>query len=469
MACDVVRGGSQVSALLLSELSGGPDICMLRSSSPRFSKSFSRDLHKREPKRIVSSAWIRPDSFYERPLPERHRINFYLGHLEAFDWNLLRERVFGLRAFSSEFDRLFAFGIDPVDGGLPSDQPGDWPSLEQTREYNMRVRQAMDGRFESALASGAKRENEISLLLNVAIEHRLMHAETLAYILHRLPLDRKLNVTQTAASPSAPPHTSEMVEIPGGSATLGLAREDDSAFGWDNEYEVHKAHVPAFAIDRYKITNGEYLKFMTEGGYTERSLWTGAGWQWKTGSDISHPLFWQKKAGQWYYLTMFNEVPLPFDWPVYVSHAEASAYARWAGKALPTEAQWHRAAFGSPGGQERPYPWGSQSPGLELGNFDFNRWDPVPVSSFPRGRSAFAVAGMVGNGWEWTSSRFEPFPGFQPFPFYAGYSANFYDGHHFVLKGGSARTAACMLRRSFRNWFQPHYPYVYAAFRCVRT
>jgi formylglycine-generating enzyme required for sulfatase activity len=151
---------------------------------------------------------------------------------------------------------------------------------------------------------------------------------------------------------------------------------------------------------------------------------------------------------------MFEEIALPADWPVYVSHAEANAYARWAGKALPSEAQWQRAAHGAPLAAD--------------GNFDFRRWDPSAVQAHPENRSAFGVGGQFGNGWEWTSTAFGPLPGFEPFPFYLGYSANFYDNKHFVLKGGSPRTAACMLRPSFRNWFQAHYQYVYAGFRCVR-
>ncbi|MGH9711518.1 MAG: formylglycine-generating enzyme family protein, partial [Candidatus Acidiferrales bacterium] len=143
--------------------------------------------------------------------------------------------------------------------------------------------------------------------------------------------------------------------------------------------------------------------------------------------------------------------------------------------ALPGEAQWHRAAYGtasdnSSGKSQKSewlYPWGDAAPGTERGNFDFARWDPTPVNAHPRGQSAFGVHDLLGNGWEWTSTPFAPFPGFKPFPFYPGYSANFFDGKHFVMKGGSPRTAACMLRRTFRNWFQPHYPYVYAKFRTV--
>lgn len=150
-----------------------------------------------------------------------------------------------------------------------------------------------------------------------------------------------------------------------------------------------------------------------------------------------------------------------------MSHAEAAACARWAGKSLPTEAEWHRAAYGASPSNERTDLRGSGTPDSHLGNFDFERWDPVPVNAFPAGRSALGVLGMLGNGWEWTSTPFAPFRGFEPFPFYHGYSADFFDGRHFVMKGGSARTASCMLRPSFRNWFQPHYQYVYAGFRCV--
>ena len=217
------------------------------------------------------------------------------------------------------------------------------------------------------------------------------------------------------------------------------------------------------------VTNRQFLAFLSAGGYEERTLWNEDDWEWKTRHDIRHPAFWKrdKDNDRWYYLTMFDEIPLPLEWPVYVSHAEASAYARWRGKSLPTEGQWHRAAYGSPQCPESAYPWGAQASGRRQGNFDFASWHPSPVGHFPAGSSAFGLADLLGNGWEWTSSLFAPFPGFEPFPFYPGYSANFFDGKHYVLKGGSARTAACMLRRSFRNWFQPHYQYVYSGFRCV--
>jgi iron(II)-dependent oxidoreductase len=396
---------------------------------------------------------VHPDSLYERPIAERHRIIFYVGHLEAFDWNLLRPHMRNVQPFHPEFDRLFAFGIDPVDGGLPSDAPSDWPSLSDVQGYVRRVRRILDDASHDRW------------LLHMAQEHRLMHAETLAYMLHRMPFETKLPEAQPPVA-SVEPVRDEAVEIPAGSATLGSLR--NGAFGWDNEFDAQEATVPAFTIDRHKVTNAGYLKFIEAGGYENRALWTDDAWQWKSEHHISHPVFWKPVQGEWRYRSIFEEIPLPADWPVYVSYAEAAAYARWAGARLPDEAEWHRAAYGTPQGEEHQYPWGDEPPDSKRGYFDFARWDPAPVNAFPGARSAFGVDGLVANGWEWTASRFAPFGGFQAHPSYRGYSADFFDGKHYVLKGGSPRTAACMLRRSFRNWFQPHYPYVYAGFRCAR-
>jgi ergothioneine biosynthesis protein EgtB len=316
--------------------------------------------------------------------------------------------------------------------------------------------------------SSDAREFAPETLLNVAIEHRLMHAETLAYMLHQLPFDRKVAVAMkpVAVDKLLQP---EMISIPAGKVTLGLPRCKGHAFGWDNEFEEQTLAVPAFQIDKYEITNGQYLDFLSAGGYENRSYWKDNDWQWKSEHNISHPVFWIPKDGSWSLRTMFHEIALPLNWPVYVSHAEASAYAKWAGKSLPSEAQWHRAAYGTPQATERDFPWGSEAPAARRGNLDFRNWDPAPVDASPDGQSAFGVHDLLGNAWEWTSTLFAPLPGFEPFSFYKGYSADFFDGKHYVIKGGSPRTAACMLRRSFRNWFQPHYQYVYAGFRCVRN
>lgn len=384
-----------------------------------------------------------PDaSWYDRPVPERHRLVFYLGHVEAFDWNLIGRVGLELQSVQPEFDRLFAFGIDPHTGQLPTDKAADWPTLEEVHRYIAQVRGRLDVLVHQAP----------SVFVGVAVEHRLMHAETFTYLIHNLdePLPLQ-NIVPRSAPVSSPACRQAMIEIPAGTARLGrhrtLAENGAEPFGWDNEFEEQTVSVPGFAISAYKVTNAQYLKFVEAGAQP--------------------PHFWRRRRGGWSWRTVRGEVPLPLEWPVYVTHHEAQAYARWIGKALPTEAQFHRAAYGTPTGEEREYPWGDVPPSPRHGNFDFQQWDPVPVTATPDGDSAFGVSQLVGNGWEWTRSLFAPFPGFQPFSFYPGYSAPFFDGDHYVLKGGSPRTAARLLRRSFRNWFRPNYPYVYAGFRCV--
>jgi iron(II)-dependent oxidoreductase len=364
---------------------------------------------------------VRPNSLYERPIPERHRIVFYLGHLEAFDWNLIGRYALDIRSFQPEFDRLFAFGIDPPPGHLPADQPSDWPSLAEVERYNLRTRDEIDDLLPEVPDQ----------LCHVAIEHRLMHAETFAYILHNLAYERKMGPhTGPCATPAARP-VQQMIEIPAGEARLG--RDPDDGFGWDNEFCAHTVDVPAFSISRYKVTNGDYLEFVQAGAQP--------------------PFFWVERDGRWFCRAMFSETPLPLDCPVYVTHREAEAYAKWRGNSLPTEPQFHRAAGDPPAS----------------GNFDFRHWDPIPVNASDRDGQVAGPQQMWGNGWEWTSSVFAPFPGFEPFPFYTNYSAPFFDGDHYVLKGASPRTAACFLRPSFRNWFRPEYPYLYATFRLVES
>jgi ergothioneine biosynthesis protein EgtB len=400
-------------------------------------------------------ALVQPEALYDRAIPERHRLIFYLGHLEAFDWNLIAAQGFGAEPFHEEFNRLFAFGIDPVDGGLPADQRSDWPSEKEVRAYNARVRARLDSLIPDTDHT----------LVHMAIEHRLMHAETLAYLIHQMPLERKFSQRQSKVS-AGPAELPRQVNIPAGFVTLGQQRCED-VFGWDNEFEAFSVKVPSFAADVFPVTNAQFQQFVQEGGYQQQALWSPEDWEWKAHSGLNHPSFWRRRSDWWIQRTMFGEIPLPPDWPVFVSHAEASAYARWAGKTLPTETQWHRMAYGTAEGEERPFPWGHAVPGSSYGNFDFARWDPTTVHAHPQGVSAFGIADLMGNGWEWTSTPFQPLPGFHAHPFYPGYSATFFDGKHYVMKGGSPRTASCMLRRSFRNWFQPHYPYVYAKFRCV--
>jgi ergothioneine biosynthesis protein EgtB len=261
------------------------------------------------------------------------------------------------------------------------------------------------------------------------------------------------------------PRASDIVVEPG-MATLGV---DPQAipFSWDNERPAHSVHVDEFVIDRHNVTNGRYLEFVDEGGYDNPQWWEPEGWRWLNDDGIRHPLFWERRDETWFWRGMFDLIPLPLAWPVYVTQTEAAAFARWSGRRLMTEPEFQRAAYGTPGGGELSYPWGDAVPERAHGVFDFASWDPQPVGSHPAGRSAWGIDDLVGNGWEWTSTVFGPFPGFRPIPSYPEYSADFFDGAHAVMKGASPATARELIRPTFRNWFRTRYPYVYATFRCV--
>ncbi|MCW5963369.1 MAG: SUMF1/EgtB/PvdO family nonheme iron enzyme [Bryobacterales bacterium] len=372
-------------------------------------------------------------TLYHRAVDERHRFIFYLGHLEAFDWNLLGAGHLRMRSPRPEWDSLFAFGIDPGADALPSDLPEDWPAEAAVRGYVDSVREALDARVAALPAQ----------LLQVAVEHRWMHVETLSYLVHNLEYERKRGADEEYSTSGVTPEN-PIIEVPPGRATLGQRQGE---FGWDNEFPCHAVAVDGFAMQQHKVTNGEYLRFVEAGG------------------PIPH--FWRHSDAGWKLRRMFSEVALPLDWPVYVTHQQACAYAAWAGLRLPSEAEFHRAAYCDFSDGERNYPWGDESPNPGHGNFGLRGWNPTRVDAHPAGISAFGFWQMVGNGWEWTGTAFAPFHGFQAFPFYRGYSADFFDNQHYVLKGGSPRTAPPLLRRSFRNWFRPEYRYAFATFRCV--
>jgi formylglycine-generating enzyme required for sulfatase activity len=382
---------------------------------------------------------LKPPYLYERPIAERHRVVFYIGHLEAFDYLQICREGLGQKSSEPELDELFRAGIDPDSNHLPSDTPADWPSLDIIRQYVANARRAVDEALDLAPKDAVQ----------MALEHRLMHLETLAYMWHNFDHSAKQKTSEEATPAVGPAAdvTNEWCTVSEGRALLGKPR--DGSFGWDNEYDEHRLPVAEFRIQKFKISNGDYLKFV------------------QAGAALPH--FWAEHGGKLYLRGMFEEIPLPLDWPVYVTQQEAAAYAAWIGKTLPTEAQFHRAAFETPADETRLYPWGDAAPNFALGNFDFKRWDPESVYASPENESAWGIRQLTGNGWEWTQTLFRPFDGFVPSPSYPGYSANFFDNDHYVIKGGSPRTAARLLRRSFRNWFRADYPYVYATFRCVEN
>ena len=409
---------------------------------------------------------IEPDTYYRRPITLRHPIVFYEGHLVAFAVNTLLKKALGRAGLDERLEQLFARGIDP--DHEPVGETFEWPERANVRRYVT----AAAALVRDALAREDLDRPGDPLLDRAAaafaiVEHEEMHHETLQYIFHRLPLASKRRPPgYSPVAGGAAPRPAQ-VTIPGGTVTLG-ADPHEISFGWDNEFPRVSARVDAFRLDVHDVTNAAFLEFVEDGGYSREALWDAEAWAWRVEHAVEHPLFWERQAPGWQWRGMFDLLDLPPAWPVYVTLGEAMAFARWSGARLPSEAEYHRAAFGDDDGPERQMPWGDAPADPARGNLDGVSWDPVPAGSHPDGVSAFGVHDLVGNGWEWTSSPFRPFPGFAAMASYPEYSADFFDDRHFVIKGASPATARGLVRRSFRNWFRPHYPYVYATFRCAR-
>ena len=404
------------------------------------------------------------DAYYSQPIALRHPIVFYEGHLPGFSFNTLVKRALGRPSIDARLEALFARGIDPDEGA--DTHTMTWPARAVVEQFAAEAdRQVVDAISNADLEQPGHPLLDRAEAVFAILEHEAMHQETLLYMWHRLPLEQKRPPPDYRIHASGRPLAREWVDVPGGCVTLGVER-GSIPFGWDNECPATSAMVESFSIERHDVTNQRFLEFVESGAYEQPQWWTPEDWHWLQTDGVRHPLFWERENGAWLWRAMFERIPLPLSWPVYVSHAEASAYARWSSARLPTEAEFQRACYGSPAG-ERRYPWGDAEPTSAVGVFDFASWDPKPVGSHPTGSSAWGVEDLVGNGWEWTDTVFAPFPGFRQMASYPEYSADFFDGQHFVMKGASPATARELIRPTFRNWFRPRYPYVYATFRCV--
>jgi iron(II)-dependent oxidoreductase len=403
----------------------------------------------RDTRRITRELFTIPkaEAYYDRPIRLRNPIVFYEGHIPAFAVNTLIKLALKHDGIDKEFETLFARGIDPENEDAAKTPTDFWPARDDVQEYG---RDADDLIFR-ALCDGPINDGAVPQTRNAeaaftVVEHEQMHQETLLYLFHELSYDRKNPIAPLRRSgASRGDVVKDMVRIPAGEATLGSAGDD---FGWDNEFPEMRVEVGEFSIDRHDVTNGDYLEFVES-----------------TGANPPH--FWTKHDGAWQRRGLFELQPLPLDAPVYVTHDEANAYAAWRGKRLPSEGEYHRAAFGTPSGDEQLFPWGSSQPDVSRGNFGFTHWDPVAIGSYPAGVSAWGVHDLIGNGWEWTSTIFDAFAGFEAMSSYPQYSSDFFDGKHYVMKGASPATPPEIIRRSFRNWFRPSYPYAYATFRCA--
>ncbi|MGK5631088.1 ergothioneine biosynthesis protein EgtB [Streptomyces sp. URMC 123] len=298
-------------------------------------------------------------------------------------------------------------------------------------------------------------------------QHEQQHDETML-ITHQLR--RGAAVLDAPPPPPAPADAAALpseVHVPGGPFTMGTSTEP---WALDNERPAHTRWVPGFHIDTVPVSNAAYQRFIEDGGYEDPRWWTPEGWAHVRREGLRAPLFWRREGAQWLRRRFGVVEPVPPDEPVvHVCWYEADAYARWAGRRLPTEAEWEKAARHDPvAGRSLRYPWGDADPTPDRANLGQRHLRPAPVGGYPRGASPLGVRQLIGDVWEWTASDFLPYPGFRAFP-YREYSEVFFGSAHKVLRGGSFAVDQVACRGTFRNWDLPVRRQIFSGFRTART
>lgn len=316
--------------------------------------------------------------------------------------------------------------------------------------------------------SSARRRELLTrgFVYGMVVQHEHQHVETMLATLQLAG-----QIPPVAGSDPAPLRGGratgpEEVLVAGGSFVMGT---DTEPWAYDNERPAHTVELAPFWIDTSPVSNGRYLAFVDAGGYEEPRWWSPEGWRWREEAHLQHPGTWRRDGdGSWWRTSFGQLVPLELECPVqHVCWHEAEAFARFAGGRLPTEAEWEMAATWSPDGRKQRYPWGDVEPTPDLANLGAQLLGPVPAGTRPAGVSPWGCQQMIGDVWEWTSSRFSPYPGFASFP-YREYSEVFYGPDYRVLRGGSWATHAGAARGTFRNWDFPIRRQIFAGFRCAR-
>ncbi|HEY7462061.1 MAG TPA: ergothioneine biosynthesis protein EgtB [Gemmatimonadota bacterium] len=301
---------------------------------------------------------------------------------------------------------------------------------------------------------------------HLVAQHEAQHQETMLQALGLVADLRYEPVFRESPGPARYTPDTDVVVVPAGPFPLGTAR---TPLAYDNEQPLHWVELEAFGIDVAPVSNRAYLAFVEDGGYRRPELWSSAGLAWREAESVEHPGAWARDAsGAWVERRFGRVRPLALNRPVArVSWYEAEAYARWAGKRLPTEAEWEKAAsWDVTTHAKRVYPWGDEPPTADHANLDQNLFGPAEIGAYPKGRSFYGCHQMLGDVWEWTASDFLPYPGFRAFP-YREYSEIFFGSDYKVLRGGSWATSSIVARNTFRNWDYPVRRQIFAGFRCA--
>ena len=401
-----------------------------------------------------------PDSFLiSPPIPFMSPIIWDLTHIAKFEELWILRNAAGRGSGEKYLDADYNAISTPRDKRLDL----DLPILSESISFMDGVRNEVAEFLRETDLNSDNRLLNNGYVFDMALQHECQHQET---ILQSLALYR----SPSFESPPLPAENGSMSEynmviVPKGEFIMGSRSK---RFVYDNELPAHPVFVDEFYIDSAPVTNGRYLNFIKEDGYDRKDLWSDEGWEWKTEQKAFAPLYWTKIEGEWHRRAYEKIIKIPLGVPVvHVSYWEAEAFAKSEGKRLPTEAEWEKACRWDPGtGQTLSYPWGEELPNSKKANIDKRRWAPAPVGSYDNFTSPIGCHQMLGDVYEWTSSNFLPYDGFEAYP-YDGYSEVHFGEKYKVLRGASWATSRHVTRSTFRNWDYPQRRQIFSGFRCA--
>jgi ergothioneine biosynthesis protein EgtB len=416
---------------------------------------------------------------------------WHLGHTSWFFETVLQKYKTGYQIYSDEF--LFYFNSYYEGFGARIERPKRGTRSRPTVNETLRYREHVDEQMSRFIEQVSERDDADTILriVRLGLEHEMQHQELLVYDIKHLLCDQ-------FAAPKRPAQcslgtVSGMAEVDGGLFQLGYSSGQDAGepqagtapqrgcragdpampalqFAFDNEKPAHKVFLQDFLIDRAPVSNGDYLEFINARGYRDFRWWHSAGWEKVNQEQWRAPLYWEQRDDEWMIRDFagLHRVSDKLNEPVsHISFLEASAYAKWAGQRLPTEAEWEKAACFLPqSNSKQAFPWGDEGPDEKRGNlFENGLWGVAPIGAFPEGQSTYGCQQMIGDVWEWTTSDYTPYPGFKSE--FDEYNDKWFVGQK-VLRGGSFATPRVHIRSTYRNFFYPHERWMIAGFRCAK-
>ena len=409
-------------------------------------------------------AFADQSAMYRKADPLRHPLIFYYGHTATFYINKLIVSKIITERIDPRFESMFAIGVDEMSWDDLNTSHYNWPTFAEAKEYRNKVRQTIDSLIQTLpLNLPIGWDNPFWIIL-MAIEHERIHIETSSVLIRQVPLQYLKPITSwNLCSEAAPAPENSLISVEGKQIKIGKSLKDP-LYGWDNEYGTHDADVQTFKASKYLCSNGEFLKFVEAGGYQSENFWTAEGWNWKTYKEAQHPLFWRKEGEDWKLRLVFNEIAMPWNWPVEINYLEAKAFCNWKSAEtglpirLPSEDEWF-VLYKNANIPDQPY-WEIAPGNINMEHFQ----SPCRVDKFGFGE----FFDLIGNVWQWTETPINGYEGFKIHPIYDDFSTPTFDTKHNLIKGGSWISTGNEAIGNARYAFRRHF-YQHAGFRYVES